>query len=391
MPSKKTTAKNKKSSATAELKDQEKLDTVTEGQDADKEKAEKAESAVDAAKSNSDEAASKKSDADDKKSSEKSQKESETEADKMAVKNKVEVKKDKNLKTSTTYPSVVDDENVDPNKPVNTPFKARVIVVTSGKGGVGKTTTAAAVSSGLAMKGHKTAVIDFDVGLRNLDIILGCERRVVYDLINVIHHEATLNQALIKDRRAENLYILPASQNKDKDALTLWGVGSVLKQLDEMGFEYIICDSPAGIETGALMALYYADEAIVTTNPEISSVRDSDRIIGILHAKSRRSVNGWDPVLPRLLITRYVPSRVAKDEMLSVTDIQELLTIPLIGVIPESQAVLKSSNNGNSIIHETNTDAGQAYMDTVERLLGDEVELRFITENKSFFQKLFGK
>ena len=269
------------------------------------------------------------------------------------------------------------------------PFNCRIIVVTSGKGGVGKTTSSAAIATGLALKGHKTAVIDFDVGLRNLDLVMGCERRVVYDLINVVHKEARLNQALIKDRHVDNLYILPASQTKDKDALTLEGVGEVLRGLDNAGFEYVVCDSPAGIEAGALMALYYADEAIVTTNPEVSSVRDSDRIIGILNSKSRRAVLDWEPVSSRLLLTRYVPGRVSKNEMLSVEDVQELLTIPLLGVIPESPDVLKASNAGNSIILNKESDAGQAYQDAVERLLGNEVELRFITEKKGFFSKLF--
>ena len=271
------------------------------------------------------------------------------------------------------------------------PFKERIIVVTSGKGGVGKTTSSAALAAGLAMKGHKTAVIDFDVGLRNLDLIMGCERRVVYDLINVIQGDAKLNQALIKDRRLENLYILPASQTKDKDALNLEGVEKIFRSLDEMGFEYVICDSPAGIETGALMALYFADEAIVTTNPEVSSVRDSDRIIGLLNAKSRRAVLGLDPVSAKLLLTRYVPGRVRKNEMLSVEDVQELLTIPLLGVIPESQDVLKASNSGNPVIMEKNSEAGMAYQDAVERLLGNELPLRFLNEKKGLFSKFFGR
>lgn len=271
------------------------------------------------------------------------------------------------------------------------PFHERIIVVTSGKGGVGKTTSSAAIATGLALKGHKTAVIDFDVGLRNLDLIMGCERRVVYDLINVISGEAKLNQALIKDRRVHDLYILPASQTKDKDALTLKGVEKVFRDLDAMGFEYVICDSPAGIETGALMALYFADDAIVTTNPEVSSVRDSDRIIGILNAKSRRAELGLEPVSAKLLLTRYLPGRVKRNEMLSVEDVQELLTIPLLGVIPESQDVLKASNSGNPVILEKNSDAGQAYADAVERLLGNEMPLRFVTEKKGFLSKLFGK
>ena len=272
------------------------------------------------------------------------------------------------------------------------PFKnLHVIVVTSGKGGVGKTTSSAAIATGLAQKGHKTAVLDFDVGLRNLDLIMGCERRVVYDFINVIQDEAKLNQALIKDRHVENLFVLPASQTKDKDALTLEGVEKVFRELDSMNFEYVVCDSPAGIETGALMALYFADEAIVTTNPEVSSVRDSDRIIGILNAKSRRSELEMEPVAAKLLLTRYVPSRVKRSEMLSVEDVQELLTIPLLGVIPESEDVLKASNSGNPIILNEASDAGKAYGAAVERLLGNEVPLRFVTEKKGIFAKIFKK
>ncbi|MDN3682189.1 septum site-determining protein MinD [Vibrio tapetis subsp. quintayensis] len=268
---------------------------------------------------------------------------------------------------------------------------ARIIVVTSGKGGVGKTTSSAAIASGLALKGKKTAVIDFDIGLRNLDLIMGCERRVVYDFVNVINGEATLNQALIKDKRTSNLFILPASQTRDKDALTKEGVERVFKEMDEMGFDFIICDSPAGIEQGALMALYFADEAIVTTNPEVSSVRDSDRILGILDSKSRRSELGLEPVKQHLLLTRYNPARVATGEMLSVEDVEEILHVPLIGVIPESQAVLNASNKGVPVIFDEETDAGMAYGDAVERLLGETIEFRFLTEQKKgIFQRLFG-
>ena len=279
----------------------------------------------------------------------------------------------------------------DPSKLSREPFKMHVIVVTSGKGGVGKTTSAAAIATGLAMKGHKTAVLDFDVGLRNLDLIMGCERRVVYDFINVINEEAKLSQALIKDRHVDNLYVLPASQTKDKDALTLLGVERVFRELDSMNFEYIICDSPAGIETGALLSLYFADEAIVTTNPEVSSVRDSDRIIGILNAKSRRAELDMEPVAAKLLLTRYLPNRVKKNEMLSVEDVQELLTIPLLGVIPESADVLRASNSGNPIILDKSSDAGKAYEDAVERLLGNEVPLRFINAKKGILSFLFSK
>lgn len=267
---------------------------------------------------------------------------------------------------------------------------AKIIVVTSGKGGVGKTTTSASISTGLALLGHKTCVIDFDVGLRNLDLIMGCERRVVYDLVNVIQGEATLNQALIKDKHCDKLFILPASQTRDKDALSKEGVGNVLNGLDAMGFEFIVCDSPAGIETGALMALYYADEAIVTTNPEVSSVRDSDRILGILQSKSKKAEQGGT-VKEHLLITRYSPERVEKGEMLSVQDIQDILRIPLIGVIPESQNVLQASNAGAPVIHQEDAVAAQAYQDVVARLLGENREIRFLeAEKKGFFQKLFG-
>lgn len=268
---------------------------------------------------------------------------------------------------------------------------SKVIVVTSGKGGVGKTTTSASIATGLALKGHKTVVIDFDVGLRNLDLIMGVERRVVYDFVNVINGESNLNQALIRDKTVNNLYILPASQTRDKDALTVEGVEQVINELKEMGFEYIICDSPAGIEKGALMALYFADEAIITTNPEVSSVRDSDRILGILASKSRRAELGEEPVKEHLVITRYNPERVKMGEMLSVEDVLEILRIKLLGVIPESDAVLTASNQGEPVILATDTHAGQAYSDLVERLLGTDLPHRFLeARRKGILGKLFG-
>ena len=267
----------------------------------------------------------------------------------------------------------------------------RIITVTSGKGGVGKTTTSASFSSGLALRGYKTAVIDFDVGLRNLDLIMGCERRVVYDLVNVINGEASLNQALIKDKHCDNLYVLPASQTRDKDALTEEGVEKVLKELAHMGFDFIVCDSPAGIEHGAVMALTFADEALVVTNPEVSSVRDSDRILGILQAKSRRALEGREPVKEHLLITRYNPARVEAGEMLSYKDIQEILRVEIIGVVPESEEVLQASNQGAPVIHQKDTDAAQAYQDIVARFLGEERPLRYVDYVKpGLFKRLFG-
>ncbi|WKB51318.1 septum site-determining protein MinD [Eleftheria terrae] len=268
---------------------------------------------------------------------------------------------------------------------------AKIIVVTSGKGGVGKTTTSASFSSGLALRGHKTAVIDFDVGLRNLDLIMGCERRVVYDLINVINGEANLNQALIKDKQCENLFVLPASQTRDKDALSKDGVERVLKDLAEMGFEYIVCDSPAGIETGALLAMHFADEALVVTNPEVSSVRDSDRILGMLSSKTKRAIDGAEPIKEHLLITRYNPHRVEDGQMLSLEDIQEILRIPLIGVIPESEVVLQASNQGVPAIHLKDSDVSEAYKDVVARFLGEDKPMRFVDAVKpGFFKRLFG-
>ena len=267
---------------------------------------------------------------------------------------------------------------------------ARIIVVTSGKGGVGKTTTAAAFSMGLAKRGYRTAVIDFDVGLRNLDLIMGCERRVVYDFVNVINGEANLNQALIRDKRSDNLYVLPASQTRDKEALTRDGVQGVLEELAKT-FDYIVCDSPAGIERGATMAMYFADDAVVVTNPEVSSVRDSDRMLGILASKSRRAENNEEPIREYLLLSRYSPERVEKGEMLSVKDVQDILSLDLIGVIPESMAVLNASNSGVPVILDEESEAGQAYMDMVGRYLGESLPHRFLeVPKKGLFRRLFG-
>jgi len=267
---------------------------------------------------------------------------------------------------------------------------AEVIVVTSGKGGVGKTTTSASLACGLARHGRKVAVIDFDVGLRNLDLIMGCERRVVYDFVNVIQGDCTLKQALIKDKRFDSLFVLAASQTRDKDALTREGVEKVLKELSDDGFDYIVCDSPAGIEKGAFLAMYFADQAVVVVNPEVSSVRDSDRILGLLASKTRRAEQGTK-VKEHLLLTRYSPERVAGGDMLSIADVQEILGLEVIGVIPESQAVLQSSNAGVPVIVDMESPAGQAYDDTVARLLGEQRPLRFTeVQKKGLFSKLFG-
>lgn len=267
---------------------------------------------------------------------------------------------------------------------------AEIIVVTSGKGGVGKTTSSAAFATGLAQTGKRTVVIDFDVGLRNLDLIMGVERRVVFDIINVVQGEARLNQALIRDKRVDTLAILPASQTRDKDALTKEGVEKILDELSKE-FDYILCDSPAGIEKGALLALYFADQALIVTNPEVSSVRDSDRILGVIQSKSKRAEEKRPPVKEHLLVTRYDPNRVEKGEMLKLDDIREILAIPLLGVIPESESVLRASNTGTPVILEEQSAAAQAYKDAVARFLGETRPMRFLEpEKKGLFKRLFG-
>ena len=267
---------------------------------------------------------------------------------------------------------------------------AKIIVVTSGKGGVGKTTSSASFASGLAMRGHKTAVIDFDVGLRNLDLIMGCERRVVYDLINVINKEATLNQALIKDKHCDNLFILPASQTRDKDALTEEGVKRVIAELRER-FDWVICDSPAGIERGAQLAMRFADLAVVIANPEVSSVRDSDRIIGLLDSKTLRAENG-ETMEKHLLLTRYDAQRAGRGEMLSVEDVLEILSIPLLGIIPESDEVLRASNVGSPVtLNNAQSAPARAYIDAAKRLCGEDVPLVIPSHKKGLLDRLFAR
>ncbi len=266
-----------------------------------------------------------------------------------------------------------------------------IIVVTSGKGGVGKTTTSASLAVGLAKRGRKVAVIDFDVGLRNLDLIMGCERRVVYDFVNVIQNECTIKQALIKDKRYENLFVLAASQTRDKDALTREGVERVLDELREADFDYVVCDSPAGIEKGAFLAMYFADRAIVVVNPEVSSVRDSDRILGLLASKTRHAEVGTRRVEQHLLLTRYNPERVARGDMMSIADVEEILGLEILGVVPESESVLAGSNAGTPVILDNESPAGQAYDDAVGRLLGDSLPMRFTeAQKKGFLSRLFG-
>jgi septum site-determining protein MinD len=267
---------------------------------------------------------------------------------------------------------------------------AKVLVVTSGKGGVGKTTTTAALGAALAQTGLKVAVVDFDVGLRNLDLVLGAERRVVFDLINVVQGTAKLSQALIKDKRIETLSLLPASQTRDKDALTDTGVGNVIRELRSK-FDWVICDSPAGIERGAQLAMRFADAAIIVTNPEVSSVRDSDRIIGLLDSKTEKAEKGGQ-VDKHVLITRYDPHRASTGEMLGIDDVLDILSTPLLGIIPESQEVLRASNLGQPVtVSGANSAAGRAYSEAAQRLVGTELPITIPTDRKRLFDRLFGR
>ncbi len=265
---------------------------------------------------------------------------------------------------------------------------AKVLVVTSGKGGVGKTTSTAAIGAALALSGKNVVVVDFDVGLRNLDLVMGAERRVVFDLINVVQGDAKLNQALIRDKRCETLSILPASQTRDKDALTPDGVARVIDELREK-FDWVVCDSPAGIEKGAQLAMYHADEAVVVTNPEVSSVRDSDRIIGLLDSTTLKAKNG-QKLDKHLLLTRYDPVRAARGEMLRTEDVLEILSIPLLGIIPESEEVLRASNLGSPVtLANPESAPARAYMDAVRRLQGETLEMSVPSDRKGLFAKWF--
>ena len=267
---------------------------------------------------------------------------------------------------------------------------SKVIVVTSGKGGVGKTTSTASIGAALAQNGQRVCVVDFDVGLRNLDLVMGAERRVVYDFINVAQGDAKLTQALIRDKRVETLHLLAASQTRDKDALTDGGVERVIGELRD-GFDWVLCDSPAGIERGALLAMRFADQAIVVTNPEVSSVRDSDRIIGLLDSKTNRAASG-DRMEKQLLLTRFEPGRSSRGEMLSIEDVLDILSIPLLGVIPESEEILRASNLGAPItINGSVSPAARAYREAARRLAGETVPIAIPNEKKTFLNRLFGR
>lgn len=263
----------------------------------------------------------------------------------------------------------------------------KVVVVTSGKGGVGKTTSTAALGAALAQTGKKVVLIDFDVGLRNLDLVMGAERRVVFDLVNVTQGVAKLSQALIRDKRVDTLFLLPASQTRDKDALTEEGVANVIGILREK-FDYVLCDSPAGIERGAQLAMRFADEAVIVTNPEVSSVRDSDRIIGLLDSRTLKAEQG-ESVIKHVLVTRYDAARASRGEMLSIDDVLEILSTPLLGIIPESQGVLRASNVGSPVtLNEPTNAAARAYVDAARRLMGEDVPVALPVEKKGLLNRL---
>src|SRR6476619_1737619 len=267
---------------------------------------------------------------------------------------------------------------------------AKVLVVTSGKGGVGKTTSTAALGAALAQTGQKVAVVDFDVGLRNLDLVMGAERRVVFDLINVVQGIAKRSQALIRDKRLETLWLLPASQTRDKDALTEEGVGNVIKEMREK-FDWVICDSPAGIERGATLAMRFADAAVIVTNPEVSSVRDSDRIIGLLDSKTEKAEKG-ERIEKHILITRYDAQRAARGEMLNIEDVLEILSTPLLGIIPESEEVLRASNLGSPVtLNNAASAPARAYLDAARRLNGENVSMIVPSMKRRLLDKLFAR
>jgi septum site-determining protein MinD len=264
----------------------------------------------------------------------------------------------------------------------------RVVVVTSGKGGVGKTTSTAALGAALARGGRRVAVVDFDVGLRNLDLVMGAERRVVFDLTNVVQGTARLSQALLPDPHLDTLYLLPASQIRGKESLTEDGVGRVIAELRDQ-FDWVICDSPAGIERGAILAMRFADEAIIIVNPEISSVRDSSRILGFVDSRPLKVETGGR-LDKHLLITRFDPQRVACGEMLSIDDIRAILPVPLLGIIPESEEVLRASNLGAPLtVCARDSDISRAYVEAARRISGDRIEIT-IPGKKGLFAKLLG-
>lgn len=261
---------------------------------------------------------------------------------------------------------------------------SEVYVITSGKGGVGKTTTTANLGTALSMAGKKVVLVDADIGLRNLDLVMGLENRVVYDLVNVAEGTCRLKQALIKDKRQKELYMIPAAQTRDKDAVSEEQMKQLCEELKKE-FDYILIDCPAGIEQGFKNAVAGADKAIVVTTPEVSAVRDADRIIGLLEASGLNE--------PKLIINRLRPGMVKKGEMMDVDDIIELLAIPIIGVVPDDESIIVTTNKGEPVVMAEKSKTGQAYRNIAKRVMGEQIPLMNL-DDESFldkFKKLFGK
>ncbi len=263
-----------------------------------------------------------------------------------------------------------------------------VITVTSGKGGVGKSTLSANLAVGLSELGKKVVVIDFDIGLRNLDMILGLENRIVYDVIDVMEGRCNLSQALINDKRSKNLYFLPASQTNDKDILDREKVRVLLEDLKK-DFEMIVIDSPAGIESGFEHSIFLADRALIVSTPDVSAVRDADRVIGIIDAKSEKAKNG-DEVEKHVIINRLNPDMVENGNMLGVEDVLNILALPLIGVIPDDEKIISSTNKGEPIYYDKESPAAEAYRRIARRVIGEEVSFLELKSKKGFFKRLFG-
>ena len=265
---------------------------------------------------------------------------------------------------------------------------ATVITITSGKGGVGKSTTTANVATGLALLGKKVIAVDFDIGLRNLDMILGLENRIVYDVVDVMEGRCNLAQAIIKDKRTPNLHFLPASQTKDKSVLNKDKVEKLIKNLKK-DFDYILIDSPAGIESGFEHSIFLADRALIVTTPEVSAIRDADRVIGIIDAKSKKAQNG-EEVDKRIIINRIKPELVEKGEMLPIEDVLDLLSLPLIGVIPDDEEIVKSTNIGKPIVLDEKSFVGEAFRRVARRIEGEDVPFLDLKTKKGLFSILKG-
>jgi septum site-determining protein MinD len=255
---------------------------------------------------------------------------------------------------------------------------SRVITVTSGKGGVGKTTTTANLGTALAMQGKKVVVVDSDIGLRNLDAVLGLENRIVYDLVDVVEGQCRLRQALIKDKRQPDLFLLPAAQTRDKNALTSVQMEQLCQQLRQE-FDFVFIDSPAGIEQGFRNAIVGADEIIIVANPEMASVRDADRIIGLVEAAEKPE--------PRLIINRLRSDMVKRGDMMDVADVLEVLGIDLLGIVPEDEMIIVAINKGEPIVYDKRTRAGRAYISAAQRIMGEEIPLEEVVDAPSFFER----